>query len=68
MHTCLARGGLSKHLENSVTHILGVENDHTPRRCKMHLMEKGINQFTKRYLLVSGAPGNEKKFQPGGWK
>ena len=44
MHTCLARGGLSKHLQNSITHILGVENDKveqhppnddTPRRSKM---------------------------------
>ena len=44
MHTRLARGGLSKHLQNSITHILGVENDKveqpppnddTPRRCKM---------------------------------
>ena len=44
IHTCLARGGLSKHLQNSVTHRLGVEsdkveqpspNDDTPRRCKM---------------------------------
>ena len=23
---------------------------------------------TKKYILVSGVPGNEKKFQPGGWK
>ena len=44
MHTRLARGGLSKDLQNSITHILGVEkdkveqpppNDDTPRRCKM---------------------------------
>ena len=44
MHTRLARGGLSKHLQNSITHILGVENDKveqplpnddTPRRCKI---------------------------------
>ena len=44
MHTRLARGGLSKHLQNSITHILGVENDKveqhppnddTPRRSKM---------------------------------
>ena len=27
MHTRLARGGLSKHLQNSITHIPGVEND-----------------------------------------
>ena len=27
MHTRLARGGLSKHLQTSITHILGVEND-----------------------------------------
>ena len=44
MHTPLARGGLSKHLQNSIAHILRVENDKveqpppnddTPRRCKM---------------------------------
>ena len=44
MHTRLARGGLSKHLQNSITHILGVGNDKVdqsppnndpPRRCKM---------------------------------
>ena len=45
MHTYLAGGGLSKHLlQNSITHILGVENDKvkqplpnddTPRRCKV---------------------------------
>ena len=23
---------------------------------------------TKKYILVSGVPGNEKKIQPGGWK
>ena len=27
MHTHLARGALSKHLHNSITHILGVESD-----------------------------------------
>ena len=27
MHTRLARGGLSKHLQNSITHMLGVGND-----------------------------------------
>ena len=61
MHTRLARGGLSKQLQNSITYILGVENDKveqppsnddTRRRCKtcakcvlLHLMEKGINQL-----------------------
>ena len=44
MHTRLARGGLLKHLQNSIRHKLGVENDKveqsppnddTPRRCKM---------------------------------
>ena len=44
MHTHLARGGLSKHLQISITHILGVENDkveqpppndESPRRCIM---------------------------------
>ena len=44
MRTHLARGSLSKHLQNSITYILGVENDKveqappndgTPRRCKM---------------------------------
>ena len=44
MHTHLARGGLSKDLQNSITHILRVKNnkveqpppnDDTPRRCKM---------------------------------
>ena len=44
MHTCLAGGDLSKHLQNLITHILGVENDKveqptpnndTPRRFKM---------------------------------
>ena len=44
MHTPLARGGLSKHLQNSIAHILRVENDKveqpppnddTSRRCKM---------------------------------
>ena len=43
MHTRLARVGLSQHLQNSITHILGVENskveqpppnDGTPRRCQ----------------------------------
>ena len=47
MHTHLARGGLSKDLQNSITHILGVEkdkveqpppNDDTPRRCKMSVI------------------------------
>ena len=27
MHTRLAKGGLSKHLQNSITHILEVENN-----------------------------------------
>ena len=44
MHTRLARGGLSKRLQNSITYILGVENDKveqpppnddTSRRCQM---------------------------------
>ena len=44
MHTRLAEEDLSKHLQNSITHILGVEsdkveqpppNDDNPRRCKM---------------------------------
>ena len=44
MHTRLARRGLSKHLQNSITDILGAENDKveqpspnddTPRTCKM---------------------------------
>ena len=43
MHTRLARGSLSKHLQNSITHILGVENDKIEqpppnddtRRCRM---------------------------------
>ena len=44
LHICLARGGLSKHLQNSTRYILGVENnkveqpppnDDTPRRCKI---------------------------------
>ena len=44
MHTSLAEGDLSKHLQNSITHILGVESDkveepspnhYTPKRCKM---------------------------------
>ena len=44
MNTRLARGGLSKRLQNSIRHILGVENnkveqpppnDDTSRRCKM---------------------------------
>ena len=44
IHTRLARGGLSKHLQNSITHILGAENDKvehlppnndTPIRCKI---------------------------------
>ena len=44
MHTRVARGSLSKHLQNSITYILRVENhivqqpppnDDTPRRCKM---------------------------------
>ena len=26
MPSCLARAGLTKHLQNSITHILGVEN------------------------------------------
>ena len=57
MHTRLARGGLSKHLQNSITHILGVENDKLEQPLQMmilqegdkcallHLMEKGINQL-----------------------
>ena len=57
MHTRLPIGGLSKHLQNSVTHILRVKNDKveqpppnddSPRRYKMwllHLMENGINQL-----------------------
>ena len=44
MYTRLAREGLSNYLQNSITDILGVENDkveqpppndNTPRRCKM---------------------------------
>ena len=44
MYTRLVRGGLSKHLQNSITYILGVENDkveqpppndNTIKRCKM---------------------------------
>ena len=44
MHTRVARGSLSKHLQNTITYILRVENsivqqlppnDDTPRRCKM---------------------------------
>ena len=44
MHIRLARKDLSKHLQNSTAHKLGVENekveqptpnDDTPRRCKM---------------------------------
>ena len=57
MHTRLARGVLSKHLQNSITHIPGVENDKveqpppnddTPRRCKMCVVashKKGTNQL-----------------------
>ena len=56
MHTRLARGDLSKHLQNSITHILGIENDKVEQPLQMmilqgdvkcallHLMEKGINQ------------------------
>ena len=44
MHTRQARRGLSKDLHNSITYIIGVENDkveqhppndNTPRRCKI---------------------------------
>ena len=44
MHIRQARGGLPKHLQNSITHILRVQNDKveqsppnddTPRTCKM---------------------------------
>ena len=44
IYTCLARGGLPKHPQNSIKHILEVENDKvewpppnddTPRRYKM---------------------------------
>ena len=44
MHTHLARGGLLNHLQNTITYILGVENnkleqplpnDDTRRRCKI---------------------------------
>ena len=44
MHTHLARGGLLNHLQNTITYILGVENnkleqplpnDDTRRRCKL---------------------------------
>ena len=59
MHTRLARRGLSKYLQNSITHILRVEsdkveqspsNDDTPRTCKnVHLMEKAINQLNIRW-------------------
>ena len=60
MHIRLTRGGLSKHLHNSITHVLGVENDkveqHPPKKVQMilqegaksallHLMEKGISQL-----------------------
>ena len=57
MHTRLARGGLSKHLQNSIKHILGIENDKVEQPLQMmilqgdvkctllHLMEKGINQL-----------------------
>ena len=50
MHTRLARGGLSKHLQTSITHILGAENnkvEQPPSKCALlHLMKKGINQLT----------------------
>ena len=59
MYTHLARRGLSKYLQNSITHIPRVEsdkveqsppNDDTPRTCKnVHLMEKGINQLNIRW-------------------
>ena len=44
MHTCLGRAGLSKHLQDWITRIFGVENDkveqpppndETRRRCEM---------------------------------
>ena len=47
MYTRLARRGLSKHLQNSITNILGVKNDKleqpppndgTPRRFKIHII------------------------------
>ena len=57
MHARLTRGGLPKHLQNSIIHILGVENNKVEqchqmmilqKRAKcalLHLMEKGINQL-----------------------
>ena len=47
VHTPSARRGLSKHLQNPITHILAIENDKgeqpppnddTPRRCKMYII------------------------------
>ena len=64
MHTCLARGGLWKHQQNSITHILGVENDKVeqptsnddgPRRCKMCVIAshgKGIKSAKNSMLKV----------------
>ena len=57
MHTHLARGGLSKHLQNSITHILRVENDkveqplqimilqESAKYALLHLKKKDMNQL-----------------------
>ena len=61
MHTHLARGGLSKHVQNSITHVLGVENDKvenndTPRRSKMCV----IASHGKGHKLAKDSMGKVK--------
>ena len=41
MHTRLARGGLSKHLQISITHTLGVENDKVDSPLQMMILQEG---------------------------
>ena len=65
MHTRLARGGLSKHLKNSITHILGFENDKVeqpppnddiPRRCRICI----IASHGKEYKSANNSLGKVK--------
>ena len=65
MHTRSARRSLSKHLQNSITHILGVDNDkveqplpndNTPRRCKMCV----IASHGKEHKLAKDSMGKVK--------
>ena len=74
MHTRQARGGLSKHLQNSITHILRVENDKveqsppnddTPRTCKMCVIAShGKGHKSAKYSMTKAKSRCPKCQQP----